>query len=70
MIIIEFIKNFVLLICRFLLWLLTARDCEHCYWGYENWWRETRCLKNCEERDDCLKTIHRKHFKRKRGGIE
>ena len=66
MILIEFLKNLFWLICRFFVWFFTLRDCEHCDLSYENWWKETRCSMNCEKRDECKKTIHRKHFKRGR----
>ena len=74
MIIIEFIlmtieivlvKPFSLL-AKFIIWIFTARDCEHCKWSYKNYWDESVCSRHSEEEEECKESIHRKHFKRER----
>ena len=66
MIIVEFIKNLFWLMCRGVVWLFTSRDCEHCEWSYKSAYRGTRCSRHEEDCEECLNTIHRKHFERGR----
>ena len=73
MILIEFIVETVKLIwyciARFTVWILTARDCRHCYYGrckgcYDGY--EWVCdIQNMVETRKCQDSITRKHFKRK-----
>ena len=63
MILINLLRMFILHMCRFVVWVFTARDCEHCKHVYDMGFAVIYCGKNC---DECEKTIHRKHFERGR----
>ena len=66
MIIIEFLGNCFRYICRFFVWVITARDCEHCKHGYIGFWG-IQCGKHQIECDDCLRSIKRKYFEKEKG---
>ena len=54
------------LLARLIIWLVTARDCKHCDWSYENRYGRVVCCKHSEEIGECENSIYRKHFKRGR----
>lgn len=64
MVLIEFIQGLFFLACRLIIWIFTARDCEHCKWGYEYVGKGMCCAIDDEQCEECLNTVHRKHFKR------
>lgn len=65
MILIEAIQNLVRLALRFLVWIVTARDCEHCKFYYVVF--GTKCCKN-PHTECCINTITRKYFERAERG--
>lgn len=66
MIIIEFLKWLFWQIVRFFVWVITARDCEHCKHSYIGFWG-IRCGRYQKECDECLRSIKRKYFEKERG---
>ncbi len=65
MIIVEMIQELICLILRFVVWIFTARDCNHCRYHYVFY--GTECCNNPHLKE-CINTITRKHFERKRRG--
>lgn len=70
MIIIEFICKVICKIyfkvARFVVWIITARDCKHCKHRKYNWWYKCYC---CESNytpfiDECMESVYRKNFER------
>lgn len=65
MIVVELIQGLICSILRFVVWISTARDCKHCRYHYIAF--NMNCCKNPHLKD-CINTITRKHFERKRRG--
>lgn len=65
MILIEIFVGMIKGIARFFVWLITARDCDHCYWSYEGFGGYISCARIREEREECLNSVCRKRFERK-----
>ena len=64
MIIIEFFIAIFKKVARFLFWITTARDCEHCKHSYVGFFGYACCGKLSCEKNECLNTVRRKHFER------
>ena len=65
MIIIEFIGNVFKGVARFFVWIITARDCEHCEYQHYSCLTRTKCCLSNEGPEECEKSITRKHFKKR-----
>lgn len=66
MILIETFVEVLKMIARLFVWLITTRDCEHCEWGYKNLWGDFRCARIAAEKEECLNTVCRNKFERKK----
>ena len=53
-------------VARFFVWLITARDCEHCENRRLSWLSGNYgCTKDYDLRKECLNTVTRCHFERR-----
>ena len=67
MILIEKVWWLVRCVARFFVWLITARDCEHCAHRYISWLSGNYgCKKDYDVRKECLNTVTRCHFERRK----
>lgn len=71
MILIELIQKAMREVISVSFWLITARDCNHCVYGYKSCQGYNHCSLLVAEEDLCLNSISRVLFKRKsKGGGE
>lgn len=65
MIILEWIRDWLWYVCRFFVWIITARDCKHCkHSGQLLWYDGVVCILDAKENEKCLKDFRRPCFKR------
>jgi hypothetical protein len=70
MILFEWGYMFIKHLLRFCIWFITARDCEHCRYGWYSW-SDYGCNRGYECKEKCLTTVTRCHFEReKKRGAE
>lgn len=65
MIIIEYIGEIIKSIVRFFVWIITARDCDHCKNCRYTLFASKFCALSWEIEEKCKSTPHRCHFERK-----
>ena len=71
MILLEFIFGIIKKVLRFFVWLITARDCEHCKYGTFTKWGWWCNINEFEKKKTCKTTVMRCYFKRRgKGGAE
>lgn len=74
MVILELVKtilNFILYLpTKFILWLITARDCKHCVYGEPYYYEYDDytyiCKRSLEDKKMCDRSITSKYFERKK----
>ena len=64
MIIVEFLIDVLLNVSRFFVWIITARDCNHCKHYQRGFLGDYVCKKKSCEIIDCLGSVTRKNFER------